>query len=167
MKQQDWDRFAAEFHNCLNGQGVFLTAAAGGKSNTMTISWGSVGVYWGRPVITAPVRGTRYTRELIEQSGYFTISIPRKGEFSKELAYCGTRSGRDVDKFASCGLTARPGRSVPAPVIGEAWMHVECRVQCMYASNGGNYTAETDRQFYSDKNYHTYFLGEVVDFYEL
>jgi flavin reductase (DIM6/NTAB) family NADH-FMN oxidoreductase RutF len=133
----------------------------------MTISWGSVGVYWARPVITAPVRASRFTRGLIEQSGVFTISIPKKGELSKELAYCGTKSGRDGDKFAGCGLTVKPGRSVPAPIIGEAWMHIECRVLCKYDSSTGNYDAATDSKFYSDKNYHTYYLGEVVDFYEL
>lgn len=167
MKKQDWDRFAAEFHSRLNGQGVFLTSEAGGRANTMTISWGSVGVFWGRPVVTAPVRLSRFTRDLIEQSGVFTISIPRAGELSRELAYCGTKSGRDGDKLKACGLTARPGRSVPAPVIGEAWMQVECRVRGKYTAKGPDYDEGIDREIYSDGNYHTYYLGEVVDFYEL
>jgi flavin reductase (DIM6/NTAB) family NADH-FMN oxidoreductase RutF len=167
MKKQDWDRFAAEFHSRLNGQGVFLSSEASGRANTMTISWGSVGVYWGRPVVTAPVRLSRYTHELIEKTGVFTVSIPRKGEMSKQLAYAGSKSGRDGDKFAAMGLTARPGRQVPAPVVGEAWMHIECRVLCKYTAKGPDYVEAVDREIYPDGNYHTYYLGEVVDFYEL
>lgn len=167
MDAKEWNRFAAEFQSRLNGEGMFLTAQAEGRINTMTISWGSAGVYWGTPVITAPVRFSRFTKGLIDRSGYFTVSIPKKGELSKELAFCGTKSGRDVDKFPACGFTARPGRSVPAPVIGQAWMHIECRVLCKYDTGSGNFEPETERRFYSDKNFHTFYLGAVMDFYEL
>lgn len=166
MNKNDWSRFASEFHSRLNGEGVFLAAQARGRANAMTISWGSVGVYWGRPVVTAPVRLSRFTRGLIDDSGFFTVSIPKKGEMGKELAFCGTKSGRDVDKFAALGLTARPGRKVPAPVVGQAWMHIECRVMGKYAAGAADYDPEIDGGFYADKNYHMYFLGEVVDFYE-
>jgi flavin reductase (DIM6/NTAB) family NADH-FMN oxidoreductase RutF len=167
MNRQDWNRFAAEFYSRLNGQGVFLTAKAGEVVNTMTISWGSVGVFWGKPAITAPVRLSRYTRELIEKSGVFTISIPREGELARELAFCGSKSGRDMDKFAACGITAKPGRTLPAPVVGEAWMHIECRVLFRSDMNGLNFEPDTGHQLYPDKNYHTLYIGEVVDFYEL
>lgn len=166
MNRQLWDRFANEFNSRLNGQGVFLTAMAGGKANTMTISWGSVGIYWGKPVITAPVRLSRYTRELIDASGVFTVSIPREGGLSKELTFCGTKSGREVDKFAACSLTARQGRTLPAPVVGEAWMHMECRVVGRMPMSDGSFEQDTGRQLYPDKNFHVLYLGEVVDFYE-
>ena len=167
MNKQEWERFAAELQSRLNGQGVFLSSAADGRANTMTISWGSAGVYWGRPVITAPVRLSRFTHELIEKTGVFTVSIPRKGLLSKELALAGTKTGRDGDKFAPLGLTARPGRQVAAPVVGEAWLHIECRVLGKYTARGPEYDEAIDHEFYSDGNYHTYYLGEVVDFYEL
>ena len=132
----------------------------------MTMSWGSVGIYWGKPVVTAPVRLSRFTRELIEQSGVFTISIPREGGLSKELAFCGTKSGRDVDKFAACNLTARPGRTLPAPVVGQAWMHMECRVIARMTMGDENFEPDTAQKLYPEKNYHVLYLGEVVDFYE-
>lgn len=167
MNRQEWNRFATEFYSRLNGKGVFLTTKSNGFVNTMTISWGSVGIYWGKPVVTAPVRLSRYTRELLEPSGVFTISIPRDGELSKELAYCGAKSGRDVDKFTACGLTARPGRTLPAPVVGEAWMHMECRVVSRMTMGNESFMPDIGSQLYPEKNYHVLYLGEVVDFYEL
>lgn len=166
MDRNEWNRYASEFNSRLNNQGVFLTAKAGDIANTMTISWGSVGVYWGKPIITAPVRLSRFTRELIDKTGVFTISIPKPGGLSKELAYCGTKSGRDVNKFAECGLTAQPGKTLPAPVIGEAWMHMECRVVGRMAMEDGDFDPDTGKKLYPDRNYHVLYLGEVVDFYE-
>jgi flavin reductase (DIM6/NTAB) family NADH-FMN oxidoreductase RutF len=166
MDRQQWNRFATELYSRLNGQGVFLTAKAGAQANTMTISWGSVGVFWGKPVVTAPVRFSRFTHNMIEKAGVFTISIPREGEMEKELAYCGTKSGRDVDKFAECGMTVRPGRTLPAPVVGEAWMHIECRVLYKTDMAAGGFAPDLDSKLYPDGDFHTLYLGEVVDFYE-
>jgi len=151
----------------MNNPGVFLTSAAGGRVNTMTIGWGSAGFFWVRPVLTVVVRFSRYTRELIEQSGVFTVSIPKDGELLKALSVCGTKSGRDIDKFNKCGLTQVPGRSVAVPVIGEAHMHMECRV--MYKTDMGklNFDPDADSRFYADHNYHTLYFGEVADFYKL
>lgn len=167
MNKQEWSRYAAELNSRLNKEGVFLTAKAGGVVNTMTISWGSVGVFWGKPVVTAPVRLSRYTHDLIERSGCFSVSIPQPGELLKELNYCGTKSGRDADKFAACGFTPVPGRVLPVPVIDRAWMHVECRVLCKTTLGAAHFEPDTDRLLYPEKNYHTLYLGEVVDFYEL
>jgi flavin reductase (DIM6/NTAB) family NADH-FMN oxidoreductase RutF len=167
MDMQEWSKFAAEFNSRMNSPGLFLNSAAGGKTDTMTIGWGSAGVFWGKPVLTVAVRYSRYTRELIEQSGFFTVSIPKRGGLTEALAVCGSKSGRDVDKFAACGLTAKPGRKVPVPVIGEAQAHIECRV--LYKTDMGrlNFDAALDARFYADHNYHTLYFGEVVDSYGL
>ena len=117
----------------------------------MTISWGSVGIYWGKPVDDGPGAPFALHEGLIEHSGVFTVSIPKEGELSKELAFCGTKSGRDVDKFAACGLTARPGRTLPAPVVGEAWMHMECRVVSKDAHGCESFVPDIDQQALSGK----------------
>ena len=85
-------------------RGAFLTA--GGETwNPMTIGWAQFGVVWARPVVTVMVRKSRYTHGLMEQSDVFTVSIPRAKEMVKELAFCGVRSGRDVNKEKEAGLT--------------------------------------------------------------
>lgn len=83
-------------------KGAFLTTAADGKQNTMTIGWGSLGFKWGQPTFTVMVRQSRYTKELIDANPEFTVSFPVKEGFAQALGLCGSKSGRDLDKFGSC-----------------------------------------------------------------
>lgn len=78
----------------------------------MTIGWGNVGIVWGKPIFMVAVRYSRYTYDLIEKAKDFTVSIPLKNNLKKELTYCGTYSGKDVDKFKECNLKLKKGRKV-------------------------------------------------------
>lgn len=116
-------------------QGVLLTSAAEGEVNVMTIGWGALGVEWGRPVFVAYVRTSRHTHELLDRSGEFTVSVPvatgdaeRDARVRAILATCGSRSGRDTDKVAECGLTLVEGEEVASPAIAELPLTLECRV---------------------------------------
>ncbi len=80
------------------------SADFGKNYNTMTASWGGVGVLWGRPVAYVFIRPERHTYSFTEKSPYMTLSF-FDGERKEDLAYCGKFSGRDVDKAAKCGLT--------------------------------------------------------------
>ena len=107
--------------------GVFLTAG-GEKPNTMTMGWGSISVYWGRPVFIAPVRKSRYTFELLEKCGDFTLSVPAEAnDFIEQLKLCGSRSGRDCDKYAAAGLELNPSKEIEVPVIKGCGAYFECR----------------------------------------
>ena len=64
-------------------KGAFLTTAADGKQNTMTIGWGSLGFKWGQPTFTVMVRQSRYTKELIDANPEFTVSFPVKKALPK------------------------------------------------------------------------------------
>jgi flavin reductase (DIM6/NTAB) family NADH-FMN oxidoreductase RutF len=93
----------------------------------MTIGWGSLGIIWKRPIFTVYVRPSRFTYGLIEESGEFTVNVLPVGK-EAVAKYCGSTSGRDVDKFAAQGLTAVPGSQVRTPIINECIIHFECRV---------------------------------------
>ena len=84
-------------------KGVLLTVKAGNKVNSMTISWGTLGIEWAVPIFTAFVREHRYTREILDQADSFTINIPLEGANRKILGYMGTKSGRDTDKIKDMG----------------------------------------------------------------
>ena len=86
--------------------GAFVSAGG----NVMTASWGLVGVMWGRKVYVAPIRDSRYTKELLDRTGEFTVSVPAAGSMKKELAFCGTKSGRDCDKREATGMEKQPAR---------------------------------------------------------
>jgi hypothetical protein len=73
-----------------------------GRINTMTASWGGVGVLWGRPVAFIFIRP--HTYEFTEAADNITLSF--YGEEKRDaLRIAGSKSGRDTDKIAECGLT--------------------------------------------------------------
>ena len=88
-------------------QGVLLISHAEGKTNAMTISWGALGIDFGEPVFTTYVRSGRFTRELIDKSGEFTVAVPLGDNpvAKKALGFCGSRTGREIDKLKEAGLT--------------------------------------------------------------
>ncbi|NLO82495.1 MAG: flavin reductase family protein [Clostridiales bacterium] len=157
-----YNQYLCEVEKQLKSGGLFLTSR-GEKVNTMVIGWGGIVFFWGRPVFLVPVRKSRYTHGLIEKSGEFTVSVPPKEDLKAALTFCGTKSGRDFDKFKECNLTPVPGEKVNTPVIGECWLHYECKVICRHDLVPENLDPEIDRKFYPD--YHTFFLGEIVACY--
>jgi len=147
-------------------RGAFLTVQYGHRVNTMTIGWGLVGIVWTAPVFTVAVRTSRYTFRLIERAPDFTVSVPLDDAYRKELAYCGTHSGRDVDKFAECGLAPRPSAVVDSPVIDMPGLHFECRT--LLRSPMDPTLMHPDlAEFYVQHDYHTMYYGRIEACYRL
>ena len=71
---------------------AFLTSKYNGKVNTMTIGWGSIGIVWQKPIFTVLVRQSRYTREFMEKSNNFTVSVCFDDSMKKAFNICGTKS---------------------------------------------------------------------------
>ena len=87
--------------------------------NSMTISWGSTGIMWGRPFIMVVVRPQRYTYQFMEKYPSFTIcAFPE--QYRRALDLLGTKSGRDTDKVAESGLTPCASEKVASPCFVEA-----------------------------------------------
>src|SRR5699024_11934868 len=76
---------------------MLITAGTREKCNTMTASWGGLGVLWGKPVATVYIRPQRYTMEFVEGSEFFTLAFFGEA-YRKALALCGSKSGREIDK---------------------------------------------------------------------
>ena len=96
------------------------------KPNPMTIGWGNIGIIWGKPIFVVLVRPSRFTHGLMESWPEFTVNIP-SAEMEKIVTFCGTKSGRGVDKVAECDLTLEPGHKIKVPSIAECPIHYECR----------------------------------------
>ncbi len=145
--------------NLFNRDWALLTSGNSEQYNTMTVSWGGLGVLWGRNVATVYVRGSRYTRGFLDSSDFFTLTFGG-GEMHNALAYCGKYSGRDVDKVKETGIT--PVLSENAPYFAEGELVLICRKlyrQEMAAE------AFTDKaildSIYGDGDYHIIFIGEI------
>ena len=72
--------------------------------NTMTASWGGVGILWNKPVAYVFIRPQRHTFGFTERNETMTLSFFGE-EYRKALTFCGRNSGRDYDKAKECGLT--------------------------------------------------------------
>ena len=83
---------------------MLLTGGTSEKFNTMTASWGQLGRLWNKNVLTAYIRPNRYTFEFVDKDDCFTASFFTMAH-RKELSFCGSNSGRDVDKVKETGLT--------------------------------------------------------------
>lgn len=105
---------------------ALLTVAADGRTNAMTISWGSLGTFWGRPVATVYVGLGRCTKELMDKSDTFAVSW-YPPEHRRDLAWLGSNHARDYDwdKAAHTALTPTEVDGVPA--FEEADLVLVCR----------------------------------------
>lgn len=146
----------------LSNPGLLLVSLdKRGRPNVMTIGWGSVGIYWGKPIFVVPVRTSRYSYECLTKLGEFTVNVlPRK--LAEAASFCGTVSGRDHDKFTEAKLTAAPSLKVRPPIIEECLLHYECRVVHMNDLAPASMTREMLGRSYPDRDYHHFFFGEIL-----
>ena len=146
----------------LTSPGLLLTAAKpDGSANVMTIGWGLLGIVWGRPIFQVLVRFSRYTFEFIEASQCFAVCVPSP-EMRRWVGICGSRSGRDMDKFADQGQRFTLAEQAPAPLIAGCPLAYVCRVVHHNDVIPANLGADIDRQFYGDHDYHRIYFGEIL-----
>ncbi|MBQ8768593.1 MAG: flavin reductase family protein [Oscillospiraceae bacterium] len=146
-------------------KGILLTTKANGQVNTMTIGWGTMGVEWGRPIFVAYVRGSRYTHQMIENSGEFTVNVP-VGDFdSKILGICGTKSGRDMDKIKELNLTLEEPLNCGVPGIKELPLTLECKVLYRMEQTLDTIPQDILDRYYPDGDFHYAYYAEIVGAY--
>jgi len=88
----------------IGNEWMLITAGDKSKVNTMTASWGGLGVMYGKNVAFIVIRPQRYTKEFIDREDTFSLSFLEK-EYKNTLNYLGSVSGRTEDKIAKSGLT--------------------------------------------------------------
>ncbi len=124
--------YTADIMKALHKGGALLVSEAEDCVNAMTIGWGTVGIEWEVPIFVVYVREGRFTRELIDRTGEFTVAVPYGEKYSaqvtKALGICGSRSGRDMDKIAKSGIHIVDAEIVQPPAIKEFPLTIECRV---------------------------------------
>ena len=165
-------------------KGVLVTTRVDDKINSMTISWGMLGIDWAMPVFITFIRTGRFTHEMLRRNPRFTVNIPRGDASARSiLAFCGTQSGRDCDKVARLGLTPvwpdASGAPAPdaVPAIAQLPLTLECRVVYSQLQNDAAIPQHVKDRFYpaaapgtaagANQDYHTVFYGEIERAYIL
>lgn len=160
--------YAGEFAKHMS-RGILLTTKGERGVNTMTIGWGTVGIEWGRPMFVAYVRESRYTHELLDEHPEFTVNCP-VGEINKSiLGFCGTKSGRDVDKIKELGLHLEGPMNISVPGIKELPLTLECKVVYRNPQPVDTIPQEILDRYYPEKggarDFHYAYYGEIVSAY--
>jgi len=139
---------------------MLVTAGTLDAYNTMTASWGGLGVLWNKNVCFCFVRPTRYTYGFMEKADTFTLTFFDE-EYRDALTFCGSHSGRDVDKAAKTGFT--PVQSGSGSVyFSEARMVIECRKLYFQDIDPANFLDPGIEKNYSQKDYHRMYVGEII-----
>lgn len=109
-----------------HGPVTLVSSAFNGRQNVMAASW-AMPLDFDPPKVAVVVDSSSFTRQLIEGSGEFVLSIPTKAIADKVLAV-GSQSGRDMDKFAAYSVGTAPATLVDAPLIDGCVAWLECKV---------------------------------------
>lgn len=135
-----------------------------GSVNTMTASWGGVGVLWNKPVAFCFIRPQRYTLEFTEEAEEFSLSF-FKEEFKEALTLCGRKSGRDCEKIKEAGLHLLDLDGVPT--FGEATKVL--KVKKIYKDRirkEGFLDEALIKQNYPNEDYHILYVAEILEVFE-
>lgn len=142
----------------IGKQWMLITAGDRNACNTMTASWGGMGVLWGAPVAFAFIRPTRYTLEFIEKTDMFTLCFFDE-EYRKALNFCGTKSGRDVDKVKATGLT--PAYDGEAVYFEQARTVLVCKKMYRQDLDPTCFIDKSQDQKWYNQDYHRMFVGQI------
>lgn len=125
---------------------LITTISKDGAPNIIAVAW-VIPTSFKPPLLAISVGKTRYSHKLLAETGEFVVNIPTKG-LQDKVEYCGSTSGRNVNKFEKAGLTPKPAKRVKVPIIEECVAHIECKVVNMFPTGD-----------------HTLFIGEVLAAY--
>ena len=139
---------------------MLISAGSINSWNTMTASWGQMGILWNLPVALAYIRPQRYTFEFVEKSEYFTLSFFAE-EYRSILNFCGSKSGRDYDKAKETGLKAFETENKNIG-FSQAKLILECKK--LYADNLDSekfLQKDLISRNYPKKDFHRFYIGHI------
>lgn len=140
---------------------MLITAGQPQAFNTMTASWGGLGVLWEKPVATIYVRPQRYTREFIEREEYVSLCFFDEAQ-RQALSICGAVSGRDADKMALTGLHPVQDPGSGAMYFEEARLVLILKKLYTHTIDPAGACNIDLAPFYPGEDYHHLYLGEIV-----
>jgi flavin reductase (DIM6/NTAB) family NADH-FMN oxidoreductase RutF len=146
----------------LDKDWMLVTAGKKEDFNTMTASWGHLGVMWNLPVAICYIRPQRYTFEFANRSEDYTLSFfPESSR--KMLQFCGSKSGRDYDKVKETGLL--PLETETGNIFFEqARLVLECKKIYQDDMKLENFVRpEIAQKNYPKNDFHRFYFGEIVN----
>ncbi len=159
FKNLEIENFKVNPFEKIGSEWMLVTAKANNKVNSMTASWGGLGVMWGKNVSFVVIRPQRYTKEFIDNSDKFTLSF-FDGNYKKTLSYFGSVSGRNENKIEKSGLTVFDIDGTSA--FEEAKLILVCKKLYRQSLEASSFIdASLDSTWYKEKDYHDLYISEI------
>lgn len=144
----------------IGNRWMLVTSGDESGFNTMTASWGGMGVIWSRPAAFCFIRPQRYTYTFLKKNSLYTLSFYDDEKYRKALNICGSKSGRDGDKVKEAGLT--PVFSDGTAYFEQASLVLICRKLAEQPMDPACFIDPAIEKNYPNKDYHKIFVGEIV-----
>ncbi len=145
----------------IGNEWMLVTAENKGKINTMTASWGGLGIMWNKPVAFVVIRPQRYTNEFVDAADGFTLTFFPEG-YKKVMGYLGSVSGRDEDKIAKSGLTVVSDGCYPYFEEGNLVLKVKKLFKQRFTEDSFLNQNIVDTM-YPEKDFHYLYICEIED----
>jgi flavin reductase (DIM6/NTAB) family NADH-FMN oxidoreductase RutF len=144
---------------------MLVTAGKIDHFNTMTASWGTMGILWNKPIAICFIRPQRYTWQFAEKYDYYTLSFFEE-KYRKILQICGKKSGRDTDKIKVSGLV--PYETELGNICYEqSRLFFECRKLYFGDLKKENFIVpEIAFMNYPASDFHRFYIGEIVNCFQ-
>ncbi|MFV0481607.1 MAG: flavin reductase [Campylobacteraceae bacterium] len=151
----------------FNKEWALATAGKKDDYNTMTISWGTIGYLWERPVAFLFVRPypSRYTHKFTEKYSHFTLTFFDKSLKTKVHKICGNKSGQDIDKAKEAGITPIYLGSEDIVSFEEAKDILVCKKIYTGRFDPEKFLDPSIENLYPIKDYHQVYIGEIEKYY--
>ncbi len=98
-----------------------------GRANPVTLGWTMI-VSGSPPMMAIAVAKRHYSIETIRHSKCFTIAFP-SSQMADAALFFGSKSGRDVDKFAEFDCKTEPAKVIDSVLLSEAVANFECELE--------------------------------------
>lgn len=145
----------------IGNQWMLITAGNLASYNTMTASWGSLGMLWNKPVVFVFVRPQRYTFGFMESGDRFTCCFFGE-EYRNALRFCGSNSGRDFDKAKETGLS--PAETESGSVFfAESKLILECSKLYYQDLTPEGFLQASIQKNYPLNDFHRMYVGEITN----
>lgn len=142
---------------------ALVTAGSKDNANTMTISWGGMGVLWGKNVVYVFIRDSRFTKELIDKNEFFSLTFLDE-KYRSALNYCGSHTGRNENKIANAGLSV--GSKLGIPYIDEGNLVLLChKLSATRITEDSFVSSEIKDKWYADGDMHTMYVAEILEIF--
>lgn len=160
----DISELSLQIFNVIGKQWFLLTAGNQSAYNTMTASWGTMGILWNKPVAIVFIRPQRHTFEFANTSDKLTLSVFPEAH-RDVLNYCGKFSGKEVDKIKETGLSV-----IETPNGGvsyqESEMYIDCTKLFVSDMKEENFLVkELVQKHYAKDDFHRMYVLEINGIY--